>query len=99
MSHTKGPWSVERERGQYIVTSPSGGEVARIAKWTSAVELDDARLIAAAPDLLEALRKLGNEATGMWAMANPDAHGHTNLSVLRLRIDEALAVIAKAEGR
>lgn len=98
MSHTKGPWSVERERGQYIVTS-IGGPVAHVARWTSAVELDDARLIAAAPDLLEALRKLGNEATGMWAMADPDAHGHTNLSVLRLRIDEALAAIAKAEGR
>ena len=49
-------------------------------------------------ELLVALRKLANEASGFWALADTDTHGHTNMSVLRMRIDEAFAAIRRTEG-
>jgi hypothetical protein len=61
--------------------------------------VDHAHLIAAAPEMYEALTSLANEATGFLAMADPSAHGQTNLRCLQRRIDEACAAIAKAEGR
>jgi hypothetical protein len=63
------------------------------------VNVEDANLIAAAPELLEALQSLANEAVGFLAMADPTAHGQTNLNCFQRRIDQARAAIAKAEGR
>lgn len=58
----------------------------------------NAHLIAAAPQLLDALIKLTNEAAGFLAMADPDTHGHTNRAVLRERIRLAQDAISKALG-
>jgi hypothetical protein len=52
--HTPGPWKVERIGRRYDVVS-EGGIVCALAQWTPAVDEADARLIAAAPDLLETL--------------------------------------------
>lgn len=60
---------------------------------------ENARLIAAAPDLLAALRKLANESQGFLAMAIREAHGNKNIQVLSLRIKESFDAIDKAEGR
>ncbi len=105
--HTPGPWIVSplngRDVGPVRAFHFEGTDVQQlqsVAIVRERAESDaNARLIAAAPELLEAIRKLANEASGFWAMANPDTHGHTNLTVLRERIDNAYAVIAKAEGR
>ena len=58
MSHTPGPWNVERpygEPGTYI-TCPSTALVAKV--WGDEDTEANARLIASAPDLLAALRSV-----------------------------------------
>ena len=68
------------------------------------VAIANARLIAAAPWLLEALNSLANEAAGFLEMGLaseqplPGSVGHTNVAVMRNRIEYASAAIAKARG-
>jgi|SRR6266571_6408483 len=50
-------------------------------------------------ELLLALRSLANEARGFVAFAEREAHGNTNIAVLRDRINHAETAIAKAENR
>jgi hypothetical protein len=56
-------------------------------------------LIMSHAELLSALRQLSNEAAGFLSMADPFAHGNTNIAVLSERISEARAAIAKTEER
>lgn len=88
--HTPGPWEVERS------SNPKNG-----TNWRDIVSLSgqfspsyvgealekDAHLIAAAPDLLEALKQLANISTAK--------EGSVAFGV----VADAWAVIAKAEGR
>jgi len=46
-----------------------------------------------------ALKQLANEASGFKSMADPFTHGHTNMAVLGLRIDEARAALAQTAPR
>lgn len=56
--HTAGPWKAKREPGgRWEITSESA-LIAVIAKWKPKTDEADARLIAAAPDLLELVRQL-----------------------------------------
>ena len=48
------------------------------------------------PDLIEASGKLANEAAGFLALSDIDRHGMTNSRILRDRIEEVRAAIAKA---
>jgi hypothetical protein len=56
--HTPGPWKVVTSWGDFMVEGPNGEEII----WqdgnydTPTIKLEDARLMAAAPDLLEALK-------------------------------------------
>lgn len=61
----------------------------------------NARLIAVAPEEHDALTKLTNEVDGLCAFEIEirEAIGNTNWAVLRQRVEEARAVLAKAEGR
>jgi hypothetical protein len=98
MAHTRGPWTAS----QYLDTHEWGvitdnNEI--VVGLDSRISAENASLIAAAPELLDALVRLVNEASGFKSMADPFVHGHTNMAVLGLRIDEARAVIAKAEGK
>ncbi len=110
--HTPGPWSLTQqgegdyashlgEHGSFCITANHGQVVIaqRGGVPTRAAEfVANAHLISAAPDLLDALNSLRNEAVGFLAMADSAAHGQTNLACLQRRIDAADAAIAKAEG-
>lgn len=96
--HTPGPWTIDkwehiRDANGQIVESHglalSGGEIC----------LANDRLIAAAPDLLEALQKLCNEAAGFLGQAAVEVHGLTNMRVLQGKINDGRAAIAKATGK
>ena len=56
MSHTPGPWAIDIDRA---IVAPNGiSSVAQIFSWVGEEEADaNARLIAAAPDLLAALKE------------------------------------------
>lgn len=63
--------------------------------------LANARLIAAAPDLLLALIQLTNEISGNWGMDEAglrEVLGNTNYQVTLEKMEAGRAVIAKAEG-
>ena len=51
-----------------------------------------------ARELAEELRKLANEASGFEAMSSDAHHGYTNKLILRARVEEARAVLAKAQA-
>ena len=85
MSRTPGPWSVNFKKFSEV-RAENGAVIAECKKLTGLVNLQaNARLIAAAPDLLEALK---------------DAVGHAIFpaSAISGALDRARAAIAKAEG-
>ena len=85
--HTPGPWSVNFKKFDEV-TASNGAIVASCNKLTGLVNLQaNARLIAAAPDLLEALK-------GLVAWAD-DLRREDPVEDLR----KARAAISKAEGQ
>ncbi len=99
--HTPGPWVViEGQKSTRVASEPLSdfrGVVARLYRYAhrgKAVALANARLIAAAPDLLVALRTLRPYVE---SCAEPDLGNDSCPAVKDLRqID---AAIAKAEGK
>lgn len=96
--HTPGPWSVrfrEVNNGEALIMNPHGWCVAESAVGLPggfAETISNEHLIAAAPELLEALRAV------VFAIA-PD-HDYENIEgFFREPVSQALAAIAKAEGR
>lgn len=91
-NHTPGPWFIEKN-GNYIditASEGSGFKSERYMRVRGCIELSDARLIAAAPELLEAL-------VNMVEWIQPDGSFPDNLTV-RSAIKEAHTAIAKATG-
>lgn len=93
--HTRGPWTLDEV--WMIVKGPKGEEVCAIHSGQSDGERvdrnvahDNARLIAAAPELLEALERLLNTPEPM----TTTEHFDYNANATRL----ARAAIAKAKG-
>lgn len=90
MTHTPGPWKIEeRQIDDYYVNIQAKVETIAAVLTMDPVyptkkEMANARLITAAPDLLEALKEL---------VAVPNKHRPDRVW------DEARAAIAKAEGR
>ena len=88
--HTPGPWRMGKRAYDRAIYGQQGAEVASMLDLfhTPAESLANARLIAAAPDLLEALRDITDLA---------ERYGvgeHCDGNILAAR-----AAIAKAEGR
>lgn len=84
--HTPGPWEVveyEAEEGDFWKEIEP--DVACVRKGREAIA--NARLIAAAPDLLAALKALAKEVFGCYGNAH------------QAQMDMARAAIAKAEGK
>jgi len=94
-SHTPGPWRCELvTSGQWEVFGPTQAMICRLAKWTAttrSVDAADARLIAAAPELLDACRRL--------LKFNEELCADVNVSTHYPSAEFARKVIAKAEGR
>jgi hypothetical protein len=104
-AHTPGPWKVSdlsKSAGRYLLVyqdaevNEESGPIARVfpAKGRDA----NARLIAAAPALLEALEKLTAELSSVQLEAVREGCGNTNAACLTLRVDEARAAIRAAKG-
>ena len=87
--HTPGPWKLKLGKGMeytYLVADRKGQDIANWAHYHNATKAQtkaNARLIAAAPDLLESLILLANQ---------------TNSTELAKAHDMARAAIAKATG-
>lgn len=70
-NHTPGPWVVAEGRGRVVhVNDACGNKLCTIAKWTEAIDRADASLIAAAPDMLAALRLVVHRPEG-WPNVAP----------------------------
>ncbi len=94
-AHTPGPWFAKRMRndnGNFDIDSVGGYFVAKsIGGLDVGEEEANARLIAAAPELLAALQRAYMALIGYLP-------GHRN-AITDAAIDAARAAIAKAEGR
>jgi hypothetical protein len=94
MEHTPGPWEYEKpdENGNAVVgveleNEADGFSIAVVCSGSPDQTLADAALIAAAPELLDALRSIVNTC-------------NVRIDDPRIKyFDEARAAIAKAEGR
>lgn len=89
MSHTPGPWLIEPKAARGLWLHDSNGEfIALATKRDDAAEEDaNARLIAAAPDLLAALKQL---------TAGMNDRFNSNPAVQAREVFEARQAIAKA---
>ena len=87
-THTPGPWEISKnEAGELdICEAGAGNMLADLAKCKNAEA--NARLIAAAPDLLEALREMAEH----WPPQKPESPAF-------MAYINAMSAIAKAEGR
>src|SRR4051812_11464796 len=84
--HTAGPWKIASQRGHVFCVVAGPVDIGLINK------LDDARLIAAAPDLLAALKSIEAKADQM--ASDREQHNRGLWAGCR---DEARAAIALAE--
>lgn len=84
--HTPGPWRLEKYEDRMQIQKPSGVNIATVHIW------DDAVLIAAAPELLEALKHAAKIINGEWG------HDLSEGSMSGVPQD-IRAAIAKAENR
>jgi len=62
-AHTPGPWCYQFEHGSYIIQAPSQTEPDKMHLVAELVSIEDTKLIAAAPDLLEALQRIAQMAS------------------------------------
>jgi hypothetical protein len=84
--HTSGPWYVEEEPAGILVVAEKPGLCVSVTvpgRKTTAEDRANARLIAAAPELLNALKTVLSGDSHTWSQ----------------RAEKAIAVIAKAEGK
>lgn len=79
---TPGPWTTGLDSGQWFVADQNGELVATVCEWSTALDQADAHLIAAAPEMYEALD----------ALAYHPAHQDTAMG------RRARDILAKARG-
>lgn len=93
-AHTPGPWTVNPIRPVQVATDADTPQLVAtaVADGDPYTAIADARLIAAAPELLEALHQL-IVVIGLTAIKYK-----SDLDTVQEAVDEARAVIAKATG-
>lgn len=97
MKPTKGPWNIQVNASDEICVWRGANRVAKIDHFPHEGATANAYLIAAAPDLLEAL-KIMTELVGAHLSSSAD-HSDESLKVMWAEYDLAKQAIAKAEGR
>ena len=95
MSHTPGPWNVCRDRrdGHTVIRDETGFAICSEWHFLTEHSKANARLIAAAPDLLQELRNIANADYRHWE----DGHNTAEEFVLWAK-SRARHAISKAEG-
>lgn len=102
--HTPGPWTISQQVNKhgatvYTIGGDNNAPAGTVLPWPVASDgirrVEDAHLIAAAPDLLEAVRALFAEC----AMVHKHWGENCNQKAASAAIESAKAAIAKAEGR
>ena len=93
MNHTTGPWYIKHETNAILIEGDENQPIC--AMWGGWGAREDARLIAAAPDLLAALELL---AHGCTRPMGEDSCGQQYVHVRLAAIERARAAIAKATG-
>lgn len=99
--HTPGPWAYQEDSDAYthIVRGPGNGFICQLAQTTSAEIEANARLIAAAPEMFEALDTIGGLSRAL-RQGGPDPMDLQGLSdALEEAIDLANSLVAQIEGR
>jgi len=87
MRHTPGPWTAVADGGSVLIVTAARGNTMRVVDDSPREEAAaNARLIAAAPELLAALKEM---------LSSPTYGNEPSESAVEL----AIAAIAKAEGR
>lgn len=88
-AHTPGPWEFRKfVNGSFGIFAKDSVEfICKVEQWSDAVDLADARLIAAAPEMYEALK----DCLDRFVAAFPEAKEYDP-------IKRGYAAIAKAEG-
>lgn len=96
--HTRGPWRADQFTNQTFVISGSSTVVCEIGYRGDQVNTAaNARLIAAAPDMLAAIKRLMPNNLGSLPATMPDS-ATLPLDVTFGELRQAMAAIAKAEG-
>lgn len=100
--HTSGPWAIEWDHNKSrpdFIRSFVNGEMQDIAEMSDegndSETLANARLIAAAPRLLEVLKDILPEFISLYEQFDPTGE----IAVWEQWTEEAMVVIAEAEGR
>lgn len=101
MEHTKGPWKLDETWG--LIVSKIGHEVAAYhpgRTWKKEETKANARLIAAAPELLEALESIVDSIDKGTTLIRWSAKyvSENGLSSCEGNVESARAAIAKARG-
>ena len=93
MTHTPAPWTLNPGRSTRVdlIDNPKGEAIGEIV-WVDVRNPADARLIAAAPDLLAAL-----DALHLAVTMRPMAHGGLSMTE-RVALDRARATLATVQG-
>lgn len=105
MGHTPGPWQAHGWGDAEVeIVGPNDRVICELAQeyddhsgaGTNAAIEDDARLIAAAPDLLAACEAVANDCERI--LDGDDFSGMSDADLFRAFLDTLRPVIAKAEG-
>lgn len=109
---TPGPWEVREVTDYYGCSdeeptlisrgvAQAGGRGINTGEEFEMYSIEDANLIAAAPDLYVVLKSLMNEANGCIGAFEADLReiiGNTNVAAMLDRIEKAQAALRKADG-
>jgi len=97
MSHTPGPWVFREPEGDELheIYAENGGELICFPVWTHN-QKENIPLIAAAPEMLSALRAARDDLSDLLEVAHLTDEGVADTTAV---LDQVIAAIAKAERR
>lgn len=98
MEYTKGPWTWNEDEAAVVAGTPEKGKIICYPEKYSKKEFyGNKNLIAAAPDMYEALKEFENQLPELWG--DGIRNGKVTLTLDADVIDGIMDAIRKAEGR